>query len=62
MKIGSVSPNILILLIIGSFSGGYYGAHLSKLKGNRLIKKTFTVVCLLVGISLFIKSIMSFIN
>ena len=59
IKIGSISPNILILLIIGSFSGGYYGAHLSKLKGNILIKKTFTIVCLLVGISLFIKSIMS---
>ena len=60
-KIGSVPSNILILLIIGSFTGGYFGAHLSKLKGNILIKKTFTVVCLFVGISLFIKSIMSFI-
>ena len=60
-KIGSFSSNILILLLIGSFTGGYFGAHLSKLKGNLLIKKTFTIVCLLVGISLFIKSIMSFI-
>ena len=46
-KIGSVPLNILILLIIGSFTGGYLGAHLSKLKGNILIKKTFTLVCLL---------------
>ena len=61
-KIGSVPPTILILLIIGSFMGGYSGAHLSKLKGNTLIKKTFTLVCFLVGISLFFKSIMSFIN
>ena len=60
-KIGSVHSNILIILIIGSFSGGYFGAHLSKLKGNILIKKTFTIVCLLVGISLLIKSIMSFL-
>ena len=60
-KIGSVPSNILVLLIIGSFTGGYFGAHLSKLKGNILIKKTFTTVCLLVGISLFIKSIMSFL-
>ena len=60
-KIGSVPLNILLLLIVGSFTGGYFGAHLSKLKGNILIKKTFTVVCLFVGISLFIKSIMSFI-
>ena len=60
-KIGSVPSNILILLIIGSFTGGYFGAHLSKLKGNKLIKKTFTTVCLFVGISLFIKSIKSFL-
>ncbi len=60
-KIGSVPTNILILLTIGSFTGGYFGAHLSKLKGNKLIKKSFTVVCLLVGISLFIKSIVSFL-
>ena len=60
-KIGTVPQNILFLLLIGSFAGGYFGAHLSKLKGNVLVKKTFTIVCLLVGISLFIKSIMSFL-
>ena len=60
-KIGSVPSNILILLIIGSFSGGYFGAHLSQLNGNLLIKKTFTTVCILVGISLLIKSIKSFL-
>ena len=59
-KIGSVHSHILLLLIVGSFTGGYCGAHLSQLKGNKLIKKTFTIVCLLVGISLFIKSIMIF--
>ena len=60
-KIGSVHSNILIILIIGSFTGGFFGAHLSKLKGNKLIKKTFTIICLLVGISLLIKSIKSFL-
>ena len=60
-KIGSVPSNILTLLIVGSFTGGYFGAYLSRLKGNKLIKNTFTIVCLLVGISLFIKSIMSFL-
>ena len=59
-KIGTVPQNILFLLLIGSFAGGYFGAHLSKLKGNELVKKTFTTVCLLVGISLFIKSIKTF--
>ena len=59
-KIGTVPLNTLVLLIIGSFTGGYFGAHLSKLKGNKLIKKTFTTVCLLVGTSLLVKSIKSF--
>ncbi len=61
-KIGSVPTNILIILIIGSFTGGYFGAHLSKLKGNIVIKKAFTTVCLLVGISLLVKSIRSLID
>jgi hypothetical protein len=61
-RIEPVPSSILMILIIGSFTGGYLGAHLSKLKGNILIKKTFTTVCFLVGISLLIKSIKSFIN
>jgi len=60
-RIGSVPSNILIILIIGSFTGGYFGAHLSKLNGNILIKKTFITVCILVGVSLLIKSIKSFL-
>ena len=60
-RIGSFPTNILVLLIIGSFTGGYLGAHLSKLKGNKLIKKTFTIVCLLAGISLLFKSIFNFL-
>ena len=59
-RLGSFSSNILIILIIGSFTGGYLGAHLSNLKGNVIIKKTFTTVCLLVGFSLLIKSIKTF--
>ena len=60
-RIESVPLNILIVLIIGSFTGGYFGAHLSKLNGNILIKKTFITVCIFVGISLLIKSIKSFL-
>jgi hypothetical protein len=59
-KIVSVPSNISMLLIIGSFTGGYFGAYLSKLKGNILIKKSFTMVSLLVGISLLTKSINEF--
>ena len=60
-KIGYISSNILVLLIIGSFTGGYLGAHLSKLKGNVLVKKTFTLVCLSVGVSLTIKALRNFL-
>ena len=60
-RIGSVPLNLLIVLIIGSFTGGFFGAHLSKLNGNILIKKTFITVCILVGISLLFKSIKSFL-
>ena len=61
INIGSVPSNILILLIIGSFTGGYFGAHLSRLKGNILIKKTFTIVCFVAGISVLIKAILIFL-
>ena len=60
-SVGPVPYNLLLILIIGSFTGGYFGAHLSKLNGNILIKKTFTTVCILVGISLLIKSIKNFL-
>ena len=40
---------------------GYFGAHLSKLKGNILVKKTFTLVCLSVGVSLTIKALKNFL-
>ena len=60
-KIGSVPSGILIILVIGSFLGGFFGAHLSNLKGNKLIKKTFTIICFLIGTSLLIKSFFIFI-
>jgi len=56
-KIGSLPISLLVILILGSFSGGYFGAYLSILKGNKLVKNTFNIVCLLVGFSLLIKSI-----
>ena len=56
-KIGALQTNILVILLMGSFLGGYAGAHLSNLKGNKLIKKFFTTICLLIGFSLFLKAI-----
>ena len=60
-RIGSIPISLLLLLILGSFIGGFLGAHLSNLKGNKLIKKTFIMVCLFIGISLLIKAINIFI-
>jgi len=54
-KIGSLPYNILIILILGSFLGGFSGAHLSNLKGNKFIKKLFTCLCFLIGLTLIFK-------
>jgi hypothetical protein len=41
-------------LLLGSFIGGYLGAHLSIVKGNRLIKRSFEIVTLLIGLKLIL--------
>jgi len=41
-------------LLAGSLIGGYFGAHIAIIKGNRLIKTTFEVVTLLIGLKLII--------
>jgi len=43
-------------LLLGSLIGGYLGAHFSIVKGNRLIKRSFEVVTLLVGVKLVLGS------
>jgi len=50
--LGDVQWNWLPALLAGSLLGGYVGAHLAILKGNRWIKRVFEVVTLLVGIKL----------
>lgn len=40
------------MLLIGSFVGGYLGAHLAVLKGNLWIKRGYEVVTILVGLNL----------
>ena len=42
-------------LLIGSFIGGYAGAHFTHLKGNKWIKHAFTGVTLASGALLFVK-------
>ncbi len=41
-------------LLLGSVIGGYLGAHLAIVKGNTLIKRSFEVVTLLVGLKLIV--------
>lgn len=41
-------------LILGSLLGGYTGAHLSIVKGNLLVKRSFEVITLIVGASLLL--------
>lgn len=45
----------LIPLILGALIGGYLGAHIAILKGNKLIKKLFEIGTIGVGLSLIIK-------
>jgi hypothetical protein len=45
----SVQWDWLPALLLGSFAGGYIGAHLSIIKGNRLIKIMFQTMAIIVG-------------
>ena len=50
--LGEVRWEWLPALLLGSLLGGYAGAHLAILKGNRWIKRAFEAITLLVGIKL----------
>ncbi len=52
--LGDIYWQWIPVLIIGSLIGGYFGAHMAIIKGNRLIKHSYEVITLLVGISLMI--------
>jgi hypothetical protein len=52
--LGEVQWNWLPALLAGSLLGGFAGAHLAILKGNRWIKRAFEVVTLLVGLKLIV--------
>ena len=41
-------------LLLGSAIGGYIGAHLSIVKGNKMIKRSFEIVTLLIGLKLIL--------
>jgi uncharacterized membrane protein YfcA len=52
--IGEIKWEWLPALLLGSLLGGYLGAHLAIIKGNRAIKRVFEVVTVLVGIKLIL--------
>ena len=52
--LGEIKWEWLPVLILGSLLGGYAGAHLAITKGNKLIKRGFEAVTILVGTKLII--------
>ena len=54
--LGDIKWSWLPALILGSLIGGYLGAHFAIVKGNRLVKRSFEVVTILVGITLLAKA------
>ncbi len=51
---GEIRWDWLPALLLGSFIGGYIGAHLAITQGNRWIKRVFEVITLAVGLKLVI--------
>jgi len=47
----------LPVLLVASIVGGYVGAHLSIVKSNKLIKRTFEIVTILVGAKLIANAV-----
>ncbi|MEN8169938.1 MAG: sulfite exporter TauE/SafE family protein [Pseudomonadota bacterium] len=50
--LGEIKWEWLPALLLGSLLGGYLGAHLAIIKGNRAIKRLFEAVTILVGLKL----------
>jgi uncharacterized membrane protein YfcA len=50
--LGEIRWDWLPALLIGSLVGGYLGAHLSIIKGNRFIKRAFEAVTIATGLAL----------
>jgi uncharacterized protein len=52
--LGEIRWGWLPALLLGSLLGGYAGAHLSIVKGNRAIKRVFELITVLVGLKLLL--------
>jgi uncharacterized membrane protein YfcA len=53
--LGEIRWSWLPALVLGSLLGGYAGAHLAIVKGNRWIKRAYEVIAILVGLSLILR-------
>lgn len=53
---GQIAWGWVPMLLAGSILGGYLGAHLAIARGNRLVKRAFEILSLLMGSSLLLKS------
>ena len=51
---GRIVWSWLPALLLGSLLGGYLGAHLSLVRGNRWVKRGFEIISLLAGVKLII--------
>jgi uncharacterized protein len=50
--LGEIKWEWLPALLAGSFAGGYIGAHWAIAKGNRLIKRAYELIAVLIGLKL----------
>ena len=50
--LSDIQWNWLISLLLGSFMGGYIGSHLAILKGNILIKRSYEIITITIGLQL----------
>lgn len=55
--LGNIEWSWLPALMLGSLIGGYLGAHFAIVKGNQMVKRSFEVITILVGISLMMKAV-----
>ncbi len=53
--LGEVAWDWLPALLLGSLLGGYLGAHLAIVKGNRLVKRAFELLTIAAGASLLLR-------
>lgn len=53
---GQIAWHWLPMLLAGSVVGGYLGAHLAIAKGNRVVKRAFEILSLVMGLSLLYKT------